>query len=73
MTSLMAGASAQGQFEERLKKVIKEIKDDPNIVLFIDEIHLLLVQVERQARWMLQTFLSLRWQEVTSKLSEQQH
>ncbi len=42
MTSLMAGASAQGQFEERLKKVIKEIKDDPNIVLFIDEIHLLI-------------------------------
>lgn len=41
-TALVAGASAQGQFEERLKKIINEVKENPEIVLFIDEIHLLM-------------------------------
>ena len=40
-TSLVAGASMQGEFEKRLTKVIEDVKSDPNIVLFIDEIHLL--------------------------------
>lgn len=39
---LIAGASMQGEFEERLKSVIEEVKADKNIVLFIDEIHLLI-------------------------------
>ena len=40
MTALMAGASYRGQFEERLKAVLKKIKEsDGKIVLFIDEIH----------------------------------
>lgn len=42
IAAMVAGASYQGQFEERLKKVIKEAKEDSNIVLFIDEIHLLI-------------------------------
>lgn len=41
-TLLVAGASMQGEFEERLTKIIDEVKADPNIVLFIDEIHLLI-------------------------------
>lgn len=41
-TLLVAGASMQGEFEERLTKIIEEVKSDPNIVLFIDEIHLLI-------------------------------
>lgn len=41
-TLLVAGASMQGEFEERLTKVIEDAKSDPNIVLFIDEIHLLI-------------------------------
>ena len=41
-TLLVAGASMQGEFEERLTKIIDEVKSDPNIVLFIDEIHLLI-------------------------------
>lgn len=40
--SLIAGASHQGEFEDRLKSVIRETKEDPSIVLFIDEIHLLI-------------------------------
>lgn len=41
-TALVAGAGAQGELEERLKRVIEEAKSDPSIVLFIDEIHLLI-------------------------------
>ena len=40
MTALMAGAMYRGQFEERLKSVLKKIKEsDGRIILFIDEIH----------------------------------
>ena len=39
--AMLAGASMQGQFEDRLKKVLKEVKENPQIVLFIDEMHLL--------------------------------
>lgn len=36
---LVAGTSYRGQFEERLKSVVKELKEHPEIILFIDEIH----------------------------------
>ena len=39
--SLIAGTKYRGQFEERLKKIIDEAKKNPNIILFIDEIHTL--------------------------------
>ena len=39
MGSLIAGTKYRGDFEKRLKGVIKEIQDDPGAVLFIDEIH----------------------------------
>ena len=42
LASLLAGASVSGEFEDRLKKVIMDAKSDPSIVLFIDEIHLLI-------------------------------
>ena len=42
MTALMAGTSQHGEFEERLKSVVEDAKSDPNIVLFIDEMHLLM-------------------------------
>ena len=41
MSSLVAGSRYRGDFEERLKKVLKEIKTRGDIVLFIDEIHTL--------------------------------
>ncbi len=41
MGSLVAGTKYRGEFEERLKKVIEEIKTSGNCVLFIDEIHTL--------------------------------
>jgi ATP-dependent Clp protease ATP-binding subunit ClpB len=39
MSALIAGAKYRGEFEDRLKKVINEVKKDGNIILFIDEIH----------------------------------
>jgi ATP-dependent Clp protease ATP-binding subunit ClpC len=39
--SLVAGTKYRGEFEERLKKVIEEIKTSGNCVLFIDEMHML--------------------------------
>ena len=37
--STIAGTIYRGEFENRLKKIIEEVKADPNIILFIDEIH----------------------------------
>ncbi|MBQ2026032.1 MAG: ATP-dependent Clp protease ATP-binding subunit [Paludibacteraceae bacterium] len=39
LASLVAGTKYRGQFEERLKKIIKELETAPHIVVFIDEIH----------------------------------
>ena len=39
--ALVAGSRYRGDFEERLKKVLAEIKDSGNIILFIDEVHTL--------------------------------
>ncbi|SQC06079.1 negative regulator of genetic competence MecB/ClpC [Clostridium perfringens] len=39
VTSMLAGAKYRGEFEERLKKVLKEVKDSDDIILFIDEMH----------------------------------
>ena len=41
LNSIVAGTKYRGQFEERLKVIIEEIQVNPNIVLFIDEIHTL--------------------------------
>lgn len=39
MGSLVAGTKYRGEFEEKLTKVIRELENNPNIILFIDEIH----------------------------------
>ena len=39
LNSIVAGTKYRGQFEERLKVIIEEIQNNPNVVLFIDEIH----------------------------------
>ena len=39
VSALVAGSKYRGEFEERLKKVIKEVVKDGNVILFIDEMH----------------------------------
>jgi ATP-dependent Clp protease ATP-binding subunit ClpC len=39
MNSVVAGTKYRGQFEERMKIIIEELQSNPNIVVFIDEIH----------------------------------
>lgn len=39
LTDLISGSAFRGQFEKRIKDVIEEVKNNKNIVLFIDEIH----------------------------------
>jgi ATP-dependent Clp protease ATP-binding subunit ClpC len=39
MTSIVAGTKYRGQFEERMKVIIEELQSNPDIIVFIDEIH----------------------------------
>ena len=39
MTAVVAGTKYRGQFEERLRTIITELENNPNIIVFIDEIH----------------------------------
>lgn len=42
MTAIVAGTKYRGQFEERIRSLIKEIENNPDIIIFIDEIHTLI-------------------------------
>src|SRR6185437_9792592 len=42
MGALLAGTKYRGDFEQRLKAVLKQLEDNPNAILFIDEIHTLI-------------------------------
>ena len=41
LTSVVAGTKYRGQFEERMKVIMEELQQNPNIIVFIDEIHTL--------------------------------
>lgn len=41
LTGLVAGTKYRGQFEERIKTLVKELEQNPDIIIFIDEIHTL--------------------------------
>ena len=42
LTGMVAGSKYRGEFEERIKKVIKEVIEDGNVLLFLDELHTLI-------------------------------
>lgn len=37
LSSLVSGTGIRGSFEEKLKALVKDIQDDPNVIVFIDE------------------------------------
>lgn len=39
MASIVAGTKYRGEFEERMKAIVDELKENPNVIVFIDEIH----------------------------------
>src|SRR5205809_7093152 len=39
MNTMVAGTMLRGMFEDRIQNVIREIKERPNLILFIDEVH----------------------------------
>ena len=39
LSGMVAGSKYRGEFEERIKRVVKEVTDNENILLFIDELH----------------------------------
>ncbi len=57
MGALVAGAKYRGEFEERLKAVLAEVQQAQNVILFIDEIHLvrshpsIWLSTSTQSRW----------------------
>lgn len=53
MASVVAGTKYRGQFEERIRSIINELQKNPNVILFIDEIHTIVGAVLLPVPWML--------------------
>ena len=69
MGALLAGTKYRGDFEQRLKGVLKQIRGNPDAILFIDEIHTLIgAGSARAARWTRPTCSSRRCPRASSRI-----
>jgi ATPases with chaperone activity, ATP-binding subunit len=56
MGALLAGTKYRGDFEQRLKAVLRRLQEDPYSILFVDEIHTLIgAGASQEGPWMLPT------------------
>ena len=60
LAGMVAGTKYRGQFEERIKSVMKEVQTAKNVILFIDEIHTIVGAGAPRVLWMLLISLNLR-------------
>ena len=54
--NLVAGTKYRGEFEERMRKLVKEVRDSKDVIVFIDEIHTLVGAGGAEGLWMQQIF-----------------
>ena len=52
LSSVVAGTKYRGEFEERIKNIVMEIKKANNIIIFIDELHTISELAVRKVLWM---------------------
>jgi len=56
LSLIVAGTKYRGQFEERLKQIMRELVENPQYIVFIDELHTLVGAGSAEAHWMPLTF-----------------
>ena len=56
LSLIVAGTKYRGQFEERLKTIMKELMENQNSIIFIDELHTLVGAARLRVRWTRPTF-----------------
>lgn len=56
LSALIAGSKYRGEFEERMKRLLREVKYAGNVILFLDEVHTIIGAAVPKALWMRQIF-----------------
>ncbi len=69
LSGMVAGTKYRGEFEERIKKVMQEVKEGGNIILFIDELHTIVGAGSAEGAWTPPTSSSPRWAGARSRSS----
>lgn len=73
MTSIVAGTKYRGQFEERIRALIKEIEQNPDVIIFIDEIHTLIGAGSTPGSMDAANILKPHWHAEQYNVSARQH
>lgn len=63
MTAVVAGTKYRGQFEERIRSILNELQKNPNVILFIDEIHTIVGAGSAAGSMDAANMLNRHWQE----------